>query len=54
VVINGLLNLSPDKGAVLTEIARIMKPGARLVLAETTLREPLADGPLSSIQDWFR
>jgi arsenite methyltransferase len=54
VVINGLLNLSPDKGAVLAEIARIMKPGARLVLAETTLREPLADGPLGSIQDWFR
>ena len=54
VVINGLLNLSPDKRAVLDEIARILRTDGRLLLAETTLRAPLAEGTLASIDDWFR
>jgi arsenite methyltransferase len=54
VVINGLLNLAPDKLAVLHEVARILRPGGRLLLAETTLRDQLEDGTLSSIDDWFR
>ena len=54
VVINGLLNLSPDKRAVLCEVARILAPAGRLLLAETTLRAPLRDGALTSIEDWFR
>ena len=54
VVINGLLNLSPDKRAVLAEVARILRPDGRVLLAETTLRAPLAEGTLTSIDDWFR
>lgn len=54
VVINGLVNLSPDKRAVLAEIARILRPGGRLLLAETTLQVPLAPDTLISINDWFR
>jgi arsenite methyltransferase len=54
VVINGLLNLAPDKRAVLREIARILKPGGRLLLAETTLRAALPANALKTIDDWFR
>jgi ubiquinone/menaquinone biosynthesis C-methylase UbiE len=54
VVINGLLNLSPDKRAVLDEIARILRPDGRVLLAETTLRAPLAEGAVASLDDWFR
>jgi arsenite methyltransferase len=54
VVINGLLNLAPDKLAVLNEVARVVRPGGRVLLAETTLRDQVADGTLRSIDDWFR
>jgi len=54
VVVNGLLNLTPDKAAVLHEIARILKPTGELLLAETTLRAPLSDTAIQSVDDWFR
>jgi arsenite methyltransferase len=54
VVANGILNLSPDKSAVLAEIARVLKPGGRFVLAETTLRHELPPDSVQSLEDWFR
>ncbi len=54
VVANGILNLSSDKSAVLTEIARVLKPGGRFVLAETTLRHELLPDSVRSLEDWFR
>lgn len=54
VVANGILNLSPDKSAVLVEVARVLKPGGRFVLAETTLRHELPPGSVQSLEDWFR
>jgi SAM-dependent methyltransferase len=54
VVANGILNLAPDKGAVLAEIARILRPGGRFLLAETTLRVPLPANAVATIDDWFR
>lgn len=54
VVANGILNLSPDKSAVLAEVARVLKPGGRFVLAETTLRHALPPGSVDSLDDWFR
>lgn len=54
VVANGILNLSPDKAAIVREVARLLRPGGRFLVAETTLREDLPSAPLSSLDDWFR
>lgn len=53
VLANGILNLSPDKSAVVSEIARVLKPGGRLVLAETTLRHPLPPDHVRDLEGWF-
>ena len=54
VVANGILNLSPDKAPILEEIRRVLKPGGRFLLAETTLSEELPDGKVGTLDDWFR
>ena len=54
VVVNGLLNLTPDKSPVLREIARILPASGRLLLAETTLRTTLPADRVQTVDDWFR
>lgn len=34
VISNGVLNLMPDKGATLREMARVLKPGGRLQMSD--------------------
>jgi SAM-dependent methyltransferase len=53
VVANGILNLSPDKAAVLAEVARVLGPDGRFVLAETTLRHPLPREMVRDLEGWF-
>lgn len=54
VLANGILNLSPDKSAVLSEVVRILRPSGRFVLAETTLRQELPPNSVNGLEDWFR
>jgi len=53
VVANGILNLSPDKSVVLAEVARVLRPSGRFVLAETTLRHPLPAEAVRDLESWF-
>ncbi len=43
VLSNCVINLSPDKPAVLREIARVLRPGGRLVVADIVSRGALAE-----------
>ena len=49
---NGVLNLAPDKPRVLCEIARVLKPGGRLFLADVALDRELAQGVRGNADLW--
>jgi SAM-dependent methyltransferase len=54
VTANGIYNLSPDKDAVMREVARVLKPGGRTVFAEIVLKSELPQEIRREITDWFR
>ncbi len=49
VISNCVINLSPDKGQVWREIARVLKPGGRTAISDLALLRPLPDEILSMI-----
>ena len=51
---NGIYNLSPDKGKVMAEVFRVLKPGGRTVFCEIVLKEALPESVKKNIDDWFR
>jgi arsenite methyltransferase len=54
VTANGIYNLSPDKDAVMREVARVLRPGGRTVFAEIVLAAELPGEVRREIDDWFR
>lgn len=54
VTANGIYNLSPDKDAVMEEVARVLKPGGRTIFAEIVLKSELPQEVRCEIKDWFR
>lgn len=54
VTANGIYNLSPDKDAVMREVARVLKPGGRTIFAEIVLKSELPQDVRREINDWFR
>lgn len=54
VTANGIYNLSPDKDAVMREVARVLRPGGRTVFAEIVLKSDLPREIRREIGDWFR
>lgn len=54
VTANGIYNLSPDKDAVMREVARVLRPGARTIFAEIILKASLPEKIRKNVNDWFR
>lgn len=52
VISNGVVNLSPDKGTVFGEAARVLRPRGRLALADIVTDVPLPDGVTCDAALW--
>jgi ubiquinone/menaquinone biosynthesis C-methylase UbiE len=52
VISNGVLNLTPDKNEAFAEIARVLRPGGRLLLADIVVENELSDGIRRNIDLW--
>jgi len=52
VISNGVLNLMPDKSVALVEMARVLKPGGRLQIADILVERPIPDDAKSNIDLW--
>ena len=52
VISNGVINLCPDKRAVLTEIQRVLRPGGVLQFADIANGVPVPDDALRDIDLW--
>ena len=54
VIVNGLLNLAPEKAAAVREIFRVLRPGGRALVAEIVTDGTPPPLTLKTLEDWFR
>ena len=52
VISNGALNLVPDKAAALQEMARVLKPGGRVQIADILVQQPVPESAKRQIDLW--
>jgi arsenite methyltransferase len=52
VISNGVIDLVPDKGAVLDEIDRVLRPGGRLQLADVVIHHEVSEDARKRIDLW--
>ena len=52
VISNGVIDLVPDKDAVLDEIDRVLRPGGRLQLADVVIHDEVSEDARKRIDLW--
>lgn len=52
VISNGVIDLIPDKDAVLGELHRVLVPGGRIQIADVTIQRPVSDEGRRNIDLW--
>ncbi len=52
VISNGVIDLAPDKDAVLDEIDRVLRPGGRLQLADVVIHHEVSEDARRRIDLW--
>lgn len=52
VISNGVINLCPDKIGVYRQIFRVLRPGARMTIADICLERPVPEEALRDIDLW--
>ena len=52
VISNGVINLTPDKAAVMAEIRRVLKPGGRIQIADIVVHQEVPRDARDDIELW--
>ncbi len=52
VISNGMVNLMPDKMRAFGEMARVLRPGGRLQIADIIVQKPVSEGAKERIDLW--
>ncbi len=52
VISNGVIDLIPDKGAVFSELYRLLVPGGRVQIADVTIQQPVSEEGRRNIDLW--